>query len=122
MSEPKFTKGPWTVGIKSVSERTFNANTVYDSNGNGICSIFGIPMHCTLEEIIRSGNSSDSEGLAIAHLSAAGPDMYVALGQFIDDEPCEYDHHGNCQTHNLGNPCGVAMAIKALAKARGDRA
>jgi hypothetical protein len=59
-------------------------------------------------------------GLANAHLIAAGPDMYVALGQLIDDEPCEYDHHGNCQTHNLGNPCGVAMAIKALAKARGE--
>ena len=28
------------------------------------------------------------------------------LGEIVDDEDCQYDHHGYCQTHNLGErPC-----------------
>jgi hypothetical protein len=99
MSEPKFTQGPWVAK---------------DHNGcQWEISVAGERFHFIA--ITSQGNDE-----ANAHLIAAGPDMYVALEQLIDDEPCQYDHHGNCQAHNLGNPCGVAMAIKALAKARGE--
>jgi hypothetical protein len=50
----------------------------------------------------------------------AAEEMYEALTYLVDDDPCQFDHHGNCQTHYLGNLCGVAMAKKALAKARGE--
>ncbi len=33
-------------------------------------------------------------------------------------DPCRYDHHGNCQEHSISNPCLVAEAGKALAKAK----
>ena len=69
----------WTVGLKSVSERTFNANTIFNEDGDGVCSVFGIPMHCTLEEILRSRNSSDAEGLKRAFLIAAAPDLHETL-------------------------------------------
>lgn len=32
------------------------------------------------------------------------------LRAFVDEEPCRLDHHGNCQAHNLSNPCDVARA------------
>ena len=28
----------------------------------------------------------------------------------VMDEPCRYDHHGNCQAHFVENPCCVADA------------
>jgi hypothetical protein len=32
------------------------------------------------------------------------------------DEPCRFDHHGNCQTHGAAEPpCYVAEARAALA-------
>jgi hypothetical protein len=37
------------------------------------------------------------------------------LKTFVDDDPCRLDHHGNCQTHSLGNPCNVAEAREFLA-------
>jgi hypothetical protein len=36
------------------------------------------------------------------------------IKSLIDDEKCRYDHHGNCQTHRLENPCEVAEARKFL--------
>lgn len=39
----------------------------------------------------------------------------------IDNEECVYDHHGYCQTHNLGeNPCANERANKALNNREGD--
>lgn len=33
------------------------------------------------------------------------------LAWMIDDEPCRYDHHGYCQTHNLqSRPCSQELA------------
>ena len=40
----------------------------------------------------------------------------VMLEQFIwTEDPCEYDHHGYCQAHNLGSsPCSHARAKRLL--------
>jgi hypothetical protein len=109
MSEPKFTSGPISITKLTTPGEDWTGTRFIlrakDAPG-GTAAIMG--------------GLGKEEEKANAELYAAAPDMYVALGQLIDDEPCEYDHHGNCQTHNLGNPCGVAMAIKALAKARGE--
>ena len=69
--------------------------------------------------VLVMGGLGEAEERANAQLYAASPKMYVALSLLIDNEPCEYDHHGNCQTHNLGNPCAVALGLAALAKAEG---
>lgn len=53
-------------------------------------------------------------------LADAAPDLLAALEAMIDNEPCRFDHHGNCQTHTLGNPCEMAAARAAIARARGE--
>jgi hypothetical protein len=40
------------------------------------------------------------------------------LRTFVDDDPCEFDHHGYCQTHCAGEPCSVAQARIFLDKHR----
>ena len=52
------------------------------------------------------------EGYAI--LFAFAEVMMFLLGKLVDDEPCRLDHHGNCQSHNLENPCSVARARDLL--------
>lgn len=32
------------------------------------------------------------------------------LEQFVDTDPCQYDHHGYCQAHGVSKPCRVAAA------------
>lgn len=39
--------------------------------------------------------------------------LRLALDALVDDEPCEFDHHGYCQAHSLGKPCSNAVG-KAL--------
>jgi hypothetical protein len=119
MSEPKFTKGPWRVGkpFHNTPSRQDVTPIYWDTPPCGEC---GRSYGEWLVAWTFPNSLKKPQYKFNAHLIAAAPDMYVALEQLIDDEPCEYDHHGNCQTHNLGNPCGVAMAIKALAKARGE--
>lgn len=42
-----------------------------------------------------------------------------ALAGLVDDEPCHYDHNGDCQAHFVSNPCEMAVARTALASATG---
>ena len=37
-----------------------------------------------------------------------------ALEAFTDDEKCEFDHHGCCQTHGVTKPCANETAKAAL--------
>lgn len=39
---------------------------------------------------------------------------YVLLDNVTDDDECQFDHHGNCQTHYLERTCSVAAARKLL--------
>ena len=34
------------------------------------------------------------------------------IRNFTDDEPCQFDHHGNCQSHDMQNPCKMPAAKK----------
>lgn len=43
-------------------------------------------------------------------------EMAEALRRLVDDEPCTLDHDGDCQTHNAGQPCAVAVARDVLAR------
>jgi hypothetical protein len=45
--------------------------------------------------------------------------LRALLAEFVDDEPCEFDHHGGCQTHGFleprpGQRCHVARARELL--------
>ena len=125
MSKLKITPGPWRYGENSSSDKdgkmyshTANIFCGHHRPEDGFivatCEIRLSPDHTAYaEELVAKAN---------ANLIAAAPEMYVALSQLVDDEPCEYDHHGYCQTHNLGNPCEVALGRAALAKARGEKA
>lgn len=47
-------------------------------------------------------------------------ELLKALEKMVDDEPCRHDHHGNCQTHDLSNPCNMAEDRTIIAKAKGQ--
>ena len=47
------------------------------------------------------------------------PELLKVAEEFIDDEKCRLDHHGNCQTHGLQNPCEQMLLRKIVAKAKG---
>lgn len=36
-------------------------------------------------------------------------------------ERCFFDHHGNCQSHFVENPCSVMLARKALSEIKGGK-
>lgn len=38
------------------------------------------------------------------------------LREFVDDDPCEFDHHGGCQTHGFYEPSPGERCPNALAK------
>lgn len=42
------------------------------------------------------------------------------LNEFADDDPCMFDHHGNCETHNFsldpGEACPNHRALALLLK------
>lgn len=40
--------------------------------------------------------------------------LRLALNELIDDEPCQLDHEGFCQTHGISKPCSMVQARKAL--------
>lgn len=43
-------------------------------------------------------------------------ELEAALAGLTDDEPCFYDHNGNCQAHFVNSPCEMATARAVLAK------
>lgn len=65
------------------------------------------------------GPSNREEGLANARLIGAATDLLEACEGDLDPDPCELDHHGNCQSHGLGNPCSERLKREAIAKAKG---
>lgn len=60
--------------------------------------------------------SAEDAGIALrARVEAAAG----LLAEFVDDEPCQFDHHGGCQTHgflepNPGERCHVARTREWL--------
>ena len=45
--------------------------------------------------------------------------LLEVVEMLVDDEPCRLDHHGNCQAHNLENPCTTARARALIKEIRG---
>lgn len=42
-------------------------------------------------------------------------ELLYLLAQLVDPEPCNYDHHANCQTHSLDPmPCPHERAKRLL--------
>jgi hypothetical protein len=82
--KPKFTPGPWEVIGRSIT-------TV-----NKISSV-----QWEIAEVNNHTGYTEANALLIA----AAPEMFGLLEKLTDKEPCQYDHHGNCQNHNGGNPC-----------------
>lgn len=125
MNEPKFTSGPWSAqigrwnhdspayGFRIAAPKKLAAvaGVALEERNNAICGIQPTPASMADEFY------TPEELEANARLIAAAPDLYVALSLLVDDDECSYDHHGYCQTHNLGNPCGVMLGRRALAKA-----
>lgn len=40
----------------------------------------------------------------------------TALRAVQDTDPCWYDHHGSCQAHGCGDPCGQLLVKEVLKK------
>jgi len=102
-----FTPGPWFVG----NQHGFNINTIQDREGDGICNVFGVPMHTHAKELPALGDKW-ANGLANARLIAAAPELYEALLPF--GEP-----HAMGDNYVSFAPRLIEAARAALAKARG---
>ncbi len=74
----QFTPGPWTQGLKGDFAH-HNANNIYDRHANCIASIPGVPLHCSVEDLKKSDNADDREGMANARLIAAAPALFEAI-------------------------------------------
>jgi hypothetical protein len=71
----------WTVGSKS-QFATHNPNLILDEKGDTVAQVFGVALHTTLEEAKKS--ERNREGLKIAHLIAAAPDLLTALKGLVE--------------------------------------
>lgn len=76
-----FTPGPWEVGSRRGKEIYNPCNVGSTTDEQYICSVYGIPLHVRLSEIIDDERSA--EGLANAHLIAAAPDLLAALKEVV---------------------------------------
>ncbi|MBT0666997.1 hypothetical protein HT136_01275 [Novosphingobium profundi] len=54
--------------------------------------------------------------IALTAKTAQAEELAEALEALLDDEPCQYDHHGYCQSHFISNPCEMATARAVHAK------
>jgi len=50
-------------------------------------------------------------------------ELIFSLGSFIDNDKCEFDHHGECQTHGSfsSGGCIMVFARTALKKAKEEK-
>jgi hypothetical protein len=78
-------------------------------------AVQGAKDDATLAEV--EGRIASDYRAAVAAPDNVTSEALRLLWTFVDDEPCQLDHHGNCQAHNLGNPCNVEQARKFLVRA-----
>ena len=90
------TPGPWRMGSPS-QFGVHNPNIVQTTDGEGIASVLGMPIHTKLEEI----GARWAEGVANARLIAVAPEMY--------------DYIASCASN------GCAEAKRLIATAQGGR-
>ena len=84
-------------------------NIECESCSNGTC------LHETKAEAITAWNTRADDD-RIEALKADKAKLREALVGLTtdDDDPCWFDHAGNCQAHFITNPCEMAFARKAL--------
>ncbi len=70
--KPLHTPGPWRVGFANGS----NVNTVTHGDDVAIATVYGVPLHCRIDEL---KDSKWKVGLADARLIAAAPDLLAAI-------------------------------------------
>lgn len=59
---------PWRIGVPT-DHGTFNCNCIYDANGESVASVYGIPLHTTLEQVMEDKSPWCDEyrkGIALA--------------------------------------------------------
>ncbi len=44
--------------------------------------------------------------------------LVAAAEAVVDDDPCWFDHNGNCQAHSISQPCTNAVLIGAIVNAK----
>lgn len=72
------------------------------------------PCHACLGDVMGLGQ----HGFALMNLLADAErqieDLRALISDFVDDDPCDLDHHGYCQAHSLQTDCPHARAKKLL--------
>lgn len=71
----------------------------------------GMPADLPQDRIMRAGFKAG----VLAALEVAVP----LLEAYVDDEPCELDHHGYCQSHGLSEAPCINERTKAFLAAAG---
>ena len=99
MSAPKWTPGPWKVGMYLGSLRSFVIHMDVGDKGRGMDIAF------------TSADFCNDETIANARLIAAAPELYRIAQELLD----EYEGAGYCASSRFVDEC---RAI--LAKARGE--
>jgi hypothetical protein len=98
-----------------------------NENGHAICETDEHAAFAIVDEVGKWSSSEDgdlwrvscaTEGLKRGRAPLQG--LIDAARAFIDDDECEFDHHGYCQTHSVTKPCIVAELHKAIAVAKGE--
>lgn len=73
------TPGPWSIGktseVNAENPTRYNANSIFDADGNAVAQVYGIHINRSLEQVEEDG----CEGLPNARLIAAAPDLLAAL-------------------------------------------
>ena len=77
-------------------------------------------IYCGKEGQVVCDCLKDADSAHVVHCVNMHDELVTALEGLVDEEECRYDHHGNCQTHAVNNPCEMEVARKALAKAKGE--
>ena len=108
--EAKFTPGPWAtdIEVKTFDGQILDA-TIYVNHGSGKGGAICIFQHDPEDGL----DNTDPEQIANAHLIAAAPELYEALGAL---ENCRQTIHGQFVVSKEG----IDRARAALAKARGE--
>ena len=81
------------------------------------CSLHGRPVSEVWDALAQRTKDLEAEQAQVAEATAL-------LREFVDDDPCQLDHHGGCQTHGFlepepGERCHVERAREFLCNCSG---
>lgn len=110
MSETKWTPGPWVFDPEQIDDGCSKSTPIYASNGRLSEPVAVIPH----DDMDAAGERQIKANMP---LIAAAPSLYLALQEFVNSpltsKPLDdQDHSPSAQMYR--------MAVRALAKARGE--